>query len=100
MVCPMPAEIQAVLPYYKSLEKRLSTKNTAFLLAAVIKCKKFPIFDLEHILWLRPLHTAKNLCPTLFHTATVKPKRRGRSLLYRTPLICRYSVSVYILGYL
>ncbi len=31
-------------------------------------------------------YTAKNLCPTLFHTATVKPKRRGRSLLYRTPL--------------
>ena len=26
----------------------------------------------------------QNLCPTLFHT--VKPKRRGRSLLYRTCL--------------
>ncbi len=32
-------------------------------------------------------HTAKNLCPTLFHTGTVKPKRRGCSLLYHTTLI-------------
>ncbi len=35
---------------------------------------------------LRPLNTAKNLGPTLFRTATIKPKRRGRSLLYRTTL--------------
>ncbi len=32
------------------------------------------------------IHVAENLCPTLFHTATVKPKRKGRSLLYRTTL--------------
>ena len=27
-----------------------------------------------------------NLCPTVFHTATVRPKRWGRSLLYCTTL--------------
>ncbi len=32
-------------------------------------------------------------CPSLFHTATVKPKIRGRSLLYRTPLICFWFLS-------
>ena len=29
---------------------------------------------------------SKNLCPTMFHRATVRPKRWGRSLLYQTPL--------------
>ncbi len=57
-------------------------KNTAFLL--VSRFKEFPKFDLEYILWLRPLHTAKNLCPAMFHTVTVRPKRRRRSLLYHT----------------
>ncbi len=44
---------------------------------------------LKVLLWLRPLYTAKNLCPTVSHTVTVRPKRWGRSLLYCTTLILR-----------
>ncbi len=44
-------------------------------------------FDLEYLLWLRPLHTAEKHRPAMFHTATVRPKRSGPSILYNTPLI-------------
>ncbi len=45
-------------------------------------------FDVRFWQWYVQFpHTAKNLCPTLFPTATVKPKRRGRSLLHRTIII-------------
>ena len=41
----------------------------------------------QYLLWLRPLHTAEKHCPTtMFHTATVRPKRSGPSILYNTPL--------------
>ncbi len=69
------------------LSQLLSTKNTAFLPAAVITGKGFLYFDLEYLLWLRPLHTAEKHRPTMFHTATVKPRRLGPSILYNTPLM-------------
>ncbi len=68
MVRPIPAEIYAVFA--------CSCHQTQG-----IPKIRFGTYSL-----LRPLHAAKNLCPTLFHTATVEPKRRGHSLLYRTPL--------------
>ncbi len=33
------------------------------------------------------LHTAEKHCPTMFHTATVRPRRSGPRILYNTPLI-------------
>ncbi len=41
-----------------------------------------------YLLWLRPLHTAKNRPnrPTMFHTATVRPTRSSPRILYNTPL--------------
>ena len=41
-----------------------------FLPAAVITGKEFFKFNLEYLLWLRPLHTAEKHRPTTFHTAT------------------------------
>ena len=35
---------------------------------------------------LRPLHTAEKHRPTMFHTATVRPRRSGPRILYNTPL--------------
>ncbi len=64
----------------------MSTKNTAFLLAAVIPGKEFLSFDLEYLLWLRPLHTAEKHHPTMFHTATVRPTTSGQNILYNTSL--------------
>ena len=43
-------------------------------------------FDLEYLLWLRPLHTAERHRPTMFHTATVRHGRSGPRILYNTPL--------------
>ncbi len=40
----------------------------------------------QYLLWLRPLHTAEKQRPTMFHTATVRPKWSGPSILYNTPL--------------
>ena len=34
-------------------------------------------YYMVYLLWLRPLHTAQKHCPTIFHTATVRPKRSG-----------------------
>ncbi len=66
-----------------NLVRTFEYKNTAFLSAAVIIGKEFLWFNLEYLLWLRPLHTAA----TIFHTATVRPKRSGpRILLYNTSL--------------
>ncbi len=39
----------------------------------------------QYLLWLRPLHTAEKHRPTMFHTATVRPKRSGPSIRYNTP---------------
>ena len=69
------------------VEKLLSTKNAAFLPATLNECTEFSKFDLEYILWLRPLHTAENHGPIMVHTATVSQKRWDLSLLYRTSLI-------------
>ena len=44
------------------------------------------VFDLEYLLWLRPLHTAEKHHPTMFHTATVRPTRSGPNILYNTSL--------------
>ncbi len=43
-------------------------------------------FDLEYLPWIRPLHTAEKHRPTMFHTATVRPRRSGPRILYNTPL--------------
>ncbi len=40
----------------------------------------------------RPLHTAERHRPTMFHTATVRPKRSGPIILYNTPLIQPFSM--------
>ncbi len=74
--------------YFRILSQLLSTKNTAFLPAAVITGKEFLSFDLEYLLWLRPLHTAEKHHPTMFHTATVRPTRSGPNILYNTSLKC------------
>ncbi len=47
-----------------------------------------PIAPEIGVVWLRPLHTAKKHCPTMFDTATVRPKKLGPIILYNTPLSC------------
>ncbi len=54
--------------------------------------KRYFTSDFEFTLWtisnplVTNLHTAEKHRPTMFHTATVRPRRSGPKILYNTPL--------------
>ena len=64
----------------RTLQRRMRVKDALNDISTVC------LFLNSGVLQWEIYHNAKKHCPTMFHTATVRPKRSGPIILYNTPL--------------